>query len=198
MNILQKIAENSSENISLSEDDLNAYWEEIVGNDISPIALNAKHHFVQEFERHVLIESKTSDLYLRSKGWKITVTNNILKTILVSPALVGILSYLGITQLSAIIIPTLLPMLFDIDNIELSKKEEEILLKLPINNTREDFKTADQWYNSLPVSIKEQVNPLDFKDFMEKFVLAGFAKLDKTNRYLLFKKGGNIFKITFE
>jgi hypothetical protein len=197
--ILENLSNSDNEEILISEDTLNDFWNEITGSDKGIASLNAKHIFLEEFKRNTTQEIAGSDLYYRTKGWKIILKKNLLKGIIITPSLYGILSYLDITTgLASIVLPSIIPMIFDIENINLSKKEEEILLKLPIKKAKKQYKTAEEWYESLPKSIQEQVNFLDFKDFMDKLVLGGLAKTNQKEKYMIFKKGKNIFKISFE
>jgi hypothetical protein len=197
--ILENPSNIDNEEISISEETLNDFWNEITGSDKGIASLNAKHIFLEEFKRNTTEKIGDSDLYYKTKGWKIIVKKNILKGIIITPSLYGILHYLGITTgLASIVLPSIIPMIFDIENINLNKKEEGILLKLPINKAKKQYKTAEEWYESLPKSIQEQINFLDFKDFMDKLVLGGLAKTNKKERYLIFKKGKNVFKISFE
>lgn len=197
--ILENLSNSDNEEILISEDTLNDFWNEITGSDKGIASLNAKHIFLEEFKRNTTQEIAGSDLYYRTKGWKIILKKNLLKGIIITPSLYGILSYLDITTgLASIVLPSIIPMIFDIENINLSKKEEEILLKLPVNKAKKQYKTAEQWYESLPKSIQEQINFLDFKDFMDKLVLGGLAKTNQKEKYLIFKKGKNIFKFSFE
>ncbi|MCU0469504.1 MAG: hypothetical protein MUF58_12970 [Arcicella sp.] len=196
--ILENPSNSDNEEISISEETLNDFWNEITDSDKGIASLNAKHIFLEEFKRNTTHETG-SDLYYKTKGWKIILKKNLLKGIIITPSLYGILSYLDITTgLASIVLPSIIPMIFDIENINLSKKEEEILLKLPVNKSKKQYKTAEEWYESLPKSIQEQVNFLDFKDFMDKLVLGGLAQTNQKDKYLIFKKGKNIFKISFE
>lgn len=197
--ILENLNNTDNEEIIINQETLNDFWNEITGLDEGIASLNAKHIFFEEFKKNTIQEIENSELYYKTKGWKITVTKNLLKGILVTPALYGVLYYLDVTAgLASIVLPSILPMVFDIENVSLSKKEEEVYLKLPLNKAKKQYKTAEDWYESLPKSIQEQMNFLDFKDFMDKLVLGGMAKANKKEKYLIFKKGKNVFKISFE
>lgn len=197
--ILENLSISDNEEILISEETLNDFWNEITGSEEGIASLNAKHIFLEEFKRNTSQEILGSDLYYKTKGWKITITKNLLKGVLVTPALYGILYYLDVTTgLASIVLPSIFPMIFDVENVSLSKKEEEVYLKLPLNKAKKQYKTAKDWYESLPKSIQEQMNFLDFKDFMDKLVLGGMAKANKKEKYLIFKKGNNVFKISFE
>jgi hypothetical protein len=186
------------EEIVVTEADWDRWWQELTGGDDSLAALQAKITVMDAFQAVVGTANNTGELYFKTKGWKIVVGNNLVKTALISPLLCGILAYTGISGgLTAAVIPTILPMLLDIQRVELSQKEEEIWLKLPLRQSKDTYKTASAWYHSLPKSIREQVHELDFKDFLEKLIHGGLATEVKKGEYMIYQPGKHKFKITF-
>jgi hypothetical protein len=188
----------NQETYEIDEQFLNDYWLRLVGNETGIAADRSRHIFVEGFKRLSSGEDDPALLYLKTKGWRLSVKDHLIKNLLVAPAIGGLLYYLGYTQIAGFLIPTILPMLFDLRNIELKRSEEEILIKLPIDPKKKEFKTSSQWYHSLPPSIKKQVNELDFMDFIEKLVLAGYAKKNDKDKYLVFQKGKNKFNFSIE
>ncbi|MVM42329.1 hypothetical protein GO730_39245 [Spirosoma sp. HMF3257] len=157
-----------------------------------------KQYFVDEFIYITKSRNISTDLYYKTNGWKVVITKNLIKTAIVAPLLLSIFLYLELNEnLSSIILPTVLPMLFDIENVEITRKEEEILLKLPIKKNRRKFETTEDWYNSLPKKIKKEISEIDFKDFIDKLVLAGVAVDNKKGKYKILDKNNRKFKITF-
>jgi hypothetical protein len=171
---------------------LHNYWK----NELKlPVTDQLIHSFIEGFKQQESNSNSKTLLYLNTNGWKVSIKENLVKTLLIAPVIATTLHYLGFHDLSGFILPTIIPMLFDIENIELDKKEEEIWIHLPVKKFKGQFKSAEDWYDSLPEKIKEQIHPLDFKNFIEKLVFAGLAKQNKIEKYLLFKKEEHIFKI---
>ena len=189
-------AVSSGDDVELSESVLLDWW-----NDLLPDETNSqtgRYIFMMAAKQLTAEASSQEALYLKTNGWKVTIKKNLAKNLVTSSLIGGLLYYLGYTQLPGILLPAIVPLLFDVENITLTKKEEQIWLKLPLRPGRRSFKTAAEFYHSLPEPIRLQVNELDFEDFMDKLVLAGFSRVDDKGRYRLLPKGKNVFHLTIE
>ncbi|MEA5260343.1 hypothetical protein VB264_21265 [Arcicella aquatica] len=178
--------------IEINEKILLEQWSAIFPNlsDISLMA--AEHNFIANFKSAVAEEEKIV-LNLNSRGWKIHLRRALFKSTLSTSLTVAILSLTDFLQLTTTIVSMIVPIIFDIEAIEITRREEEIYLSLPLHRKRKKFMTTDEWYDSLPTSIKEEIKPLAFIEFMEKLVAAGLAK-SKEGKYLVLKKGKEVFK----
>lgn len=185
-----------TQTVSFDNQRLTTYWNRLI-SETGPSALAAQQLLMTHFVQMVAIQSPPETLDMRTKGWKVSVSKSLLKNTLVTATLTSILYCLGETQLASAVFPTIIPMLFEIEQIELTKKEEEIWLRLPIKKSKKQLKTAQEWYDSLPEAIRKQIHFLDFSEFMAKLNLAGYAD-EKQGRYQLFSLGKNKFRITIE
>lgn len=182
--------------MELNEQILQDYWRKL----IDPVAGDAagdqaQRYFIQAVQQAV--DDISGDvLNLKGKGWRVTVKEPLAKSVIMLPAVGALLYYFGIEQVPSIIL-TLLPCLFDVKNIELDRKEETIWLRLSQGDSKLKYKTAGDWYESLPQKLKDQIHPLDFDELMDKLVMGGFAKEKDDERYKVLKKGKHILKITF-
>ncbi|PRY23502.1 hypothetical protein CLV58_14123 [Spirosoma oryzae] len=183
-----------TQTVSFDSQQLMAYWHELVAQTDSSAGV-AQPFLTTQFLQILASQPASEALDMKTNGWKISVSKSLLKNTLVTATLTTILRYLGEAQLATAVLPTLIPMLFEIEQIELTKKEEEIWLRLPVKKSKKHLKTAEEWYESLPENVRNQIHFLDFIEFLDKLNLAGFAD-EKHGRYRLFIKGKNKFKIT--
>lgn len=194
----ETFATTDTQEIELSEAVLLDFWNNISPDETAFAFQHGRYIFIEGVKQFAVATEDQTLLYLKTKGWKITLKKNLVKNLLMVPALSGILHYLGYIQFPAVSLYALIPLLFEVENVKLTKKEEHIWLSLPVKSQTRQYKTAEQWYQNLPKEVKGQINELDFKDFIEKLVIAGFAKTDKKERALILPKGKNIFHLTFE
>ncbi|MCP4370413.1 MAG: hypothetical protein GY797_20210 [Deltaproteobacteria bacterium] len=130
------------------------------------------------------------------KGWRVNVAGSLVHVSLASAITWATLSAIGIatSTIPLVIVPMVAPCLFQIEKISLTRKEETILANLPL---KEEIlcESPDAIYESLPDAIKEQVNPLDFLDFLSKLTEVGQAKEMKDGQYNVRKLGNNTISI---
>ena len=81
----------------------------------------------------------------------------------------------GYTQLPAYVLPAVLPLVVDLDRAKLSRGDRKLLVLLRANAgaaAGSRLKTLDVLYNRLPASVRPEVSPVDFADFVDRLVAA--------------------------
>jgi hypothetical protein len=87
-----------------------------------------------------------------------------------------VLAVAGFDQLPALVLPAVLPLLVDIDRVELSASEEHLLANLRLRpDVVKQAHSPEGLYAELPDELREQVSLLDFLDFVQRLVAAGEA-----------------------
>jgi hypothetical protein len=94
------------------------------------------------------------------------------------------------------LVPGLLPYLFNIEKIRLTASEKEILARLPVKENV-FVGSVEEVYAALPEELRQQLNPLDFRDFVEKLVEVGQADELVDGVFLIKKIGDGTFRVRF-
>jgi len=154
---------------------------------------------IQQTIEGILTEhfNQSGELNFDSQGWKIDVKAQLAKATISAAILWGILIASGATAaIPLTIISAIVPCLFDIEKVTLTRKEDEIVTEL-IRNTDMLEGTPDQLYERLPKKIKDQLNNLDFLDFLDKLVEAGRANTEE-KEFEILPKLKKRFRITLK
>ena len=120
--------------------------------------------------------SLDSAMHARSGGWSYHLKRGLVKTAVLAPIVTATLLSAGVTGLPAIILPLVLPFLFELEKTTLSRRNEELLVSLVRAGATTSAKSADELYQLLPTELKAEVNKLDFLDFIDALELTGHAQ----------------------
>jgi len=110
-------------------------------------------------------------------AWEWDLTDSVMKTLVVSAILTGVLSAAGVKEMAPIVIPTVLPLLFDIKRVRLERKAERIIRI--VGARPEAFNrtgTRADLYKSLPDEVREYLSLHEFSEFIEDALTTGDAK----------------------
>ena len=184
-----------NEYLELSEQELLLYWNkympEIKGLEFSKI------EFINLVKNELVGLDESNQLNFNTSGWKIPLKKKMASNICTTAILAVIIAHFApAVGLLVTLLPGIVSSLFEIENVNLSKKEDTIYAVLPIKKFRNQFKSDKEWYDALPNDIKTQINFLDFQEFLEKLIFAGLAKQNKNDKFLLFQKGNGVFKVS--
>lgn len=158
----------------VSRDDLEQFWW---------------RHFPESFNtrrgRDVFLEAvhyaetggtRSADLEFRLGGWEIDLSKTAVQAGLVTAFLGGALTVLGADQIPVEVLPTVIPLVFDIRRARLTPGEEYVLAELTMHPDVRDGKlTAAQLYDTLPAQIRDDLSEVDFQDFLDACRRAGVA-----------------------
>lgn len=116
------------------------------------------------------------ELHARPGGWIVGLSDAAARGTLAAAVTAGVLAAAGFDQLPALVLPAVLPMLVDIERVELSASEDHLLASLRLQpELTEAVHSPEAVYDRLPEDLRDQVSLLDFLDFVERLVAAGEA-----------------------
>ncbi|MCI0494231.1 hypothetical protein L0Z72_04425 [candidate division KSB1 bacterium] len=190
---LEKMLGSSSktEKINYSQKDLVQIWTELFDRE------EGYDKFEAGFLTTVQPEILTHELAFRSKGWILKINEALLKTGITTALLTTLLYLGGYNMLPALVLPSIIPIIFDLERVQLKSSEKEILVQLFLNKkVSKKFNTPDELYEMLPEVIREQLSRLDFLDFIEKLKQAGHAD-EKEDKIKIYPIGKGKWRISF-
>lgn len=139
------------------------------------------------------------NLYLDTKGWQINLKAGVVKAAVISAFLGGSFLYLGYDMIPGYLLPTVIPLLFEIEKCELSANEESIIQELYLHpQLRDKPRSVEEIYALLPVVTRRDLSMGDFRDFMESCQLAGFVNQLNPKAFTFNPKENPKFRITFK
>lgn len=139
-----------------------------------------------------------SELYIKSKAWTVKLSSGILKSTIMGAILTGIFFASGYTMIPGFVLPAIIPLLFDIEKVHISAKEDFILAQLTLNKQLlNEYQNPELIYDSLPEEITDELSKYDFIEFIEKMVLAGAFEQNKDSEVFIPEDGKTKFKINF-
>lgn len=191
------LIEDSSSNSTVSEADVLRFWNSNVPETESGfLDEEARSVFSSSFLYYSGNPHSNQQLALEPGGWTVKVSNNVLKTSLVAASLAGLLYLSGFDSIPGYVLPTVLPLLIDIEKVKLKKSEEYILAELRLNPEIENREmTAEAIFGMLDESLKSQIALPDFIDFLDKLHISGDATVIRENFYKI--NQNSTLKITF-
>lgn len=171
---LENKLELSNEVIAITQGEINKYWSQLsLDNEFKE--LESLKIVEAVFLSHIG-QKETDKLEFLNGGWTINVKGGIAKSAVGYAVMAGVLTLAGVTNgLALAVLPSILPFLFEIEKVDLNRREKFILAQLHLKkDVREQMHSPEQLYNLLPQDIQDQLNFLDFQDFLDKIDLAGY------------------------
>jgi hypothetical protein len=177
-----------------SERDLMDAWDRVAGSLRLPRQAGAET--VLTVSRDVTLLA-TGDLEPAwGGGWRWNLADGAVRAVATSVLLAATLAAVGIPGLPAIVIPTVLPLLFDIERVRLDREDERVLR---VFGARADAaaRTGDPaaLYASLPDHVRLALSLDEFQAFLESATRAGRAT-ESGGRYEVLPDGETTLRIT--
>jgi hypothetical protein len=141
-------------------------------------------------------EQGGAELALRPGGWTLKLTEGVVKGSITAALLGTILAAVGFPALPALVLPAVFPILFDLEKVRLTKKEEVLVTLLALREEARAGQQPRQLYDLLPPGVREQLSFLDFADFLEKCRRAGVADLSPNQSVALRASDKAKFRVT--
>ena len=157
---------------TLDEDGLATFFESVTGLAASdhPEAISACE---AALEAHV--DPSQPEFESRLGGWIVDLKSSTAKFALSTAVMTGVLVAGGYDQIPAYVLPAVLPLLVDVERAKLNRGDRKLLVQLrnaPGLSMGKPVDT-DELYNALPASVRHQISPIGFAEFVEKLVAAG-------------------------
>jgi len=194
--MVTRLAEVAADPARVSATDLEALWSELFpeGDTATRAGWRA---FERTFTGAVAGESGDETLYLRPGGWSVDVSGTAVKASLVTALLTGVLLASGLTGLTPVVAPAVLPLLFDVRRVRLTRAQDTVLAELRMSEqARQGGLTEEQLYAQLPRRTQDQMSWLDFLDFLDQVRRAGLSDTEASGRVILRPPGHARFRLT--
>lgn len=156
-----------------SQQQLRELWQQLYPLDAA--GAESSYQTVEDAFLAQLHPAVLAELAYKPGGWTIKVSESALKTGLVGALLTGVLISSGLGGIPALVIPAIVPLLFEVEKVRLSKSEQLILAELTWQAEARAL-TAAALYALLPTPIQDELSQLDFSDFLEKCRRAGLSE----------------------
>jgi len=123
------------------------------------------------------MEQSPTALEFRPGGWRVDVAATMVRTALTTSIMTAVLWLSGIDQIPAAVLTAVLPMLIVTERVRLDRRAQYLLTQLQQNvgSAQGLAVHPDVLYNKLPLNIRHQLSPLDFRDFLDAFIASGRA-----------------------
>jgi len=177
-----------------SEQSLVAAWNKIA-NDLGLDASQGRETLLETARDYSLLSAGRLEPEMGG-GWQWNLTEGAVRTICATCLLVGVLAAAGMSGLAPLVLPSVLPLLFDIDKVRLERSEGKVLRIL---GARPDLKQrlgdAAALYESLPAEIRGSFSLDAFEDFLATATRAGVVR-DWDGIFEVLPNGETVFKIS--
>jgi hypothetical protein len=180
----------------VSDDALRVLWSAIGVSDDELDYVAFEDAFLAQVQ-----EGETTSLAFRPGGWVVKASSTLVKTALTTALLaVGLVS-IGAAGIPLLVLPAVLPLIVDVDRVQLSAGEHHLLATLTLTDEARHG-TAEVLYGRLPEALQEQVNEMAFRDFLEKCQRAGLADTTRpadggATTFALHAADQSKFRVTF-
>jgi hypothetical protein len=173
----QHLSSNAEEGSEFSTTQLRYIWEQLSPADAQPD--ETLYQICEDVFLATVNPAQQAQLQYKPGGWTIKLSESALKTGVVTSLLGGILVGAGITGLPALLIPAVVPLMFEVEKVRLTRSEQEVFAELSWRDEARAL-TADDLYAKLPMEIQDELSKLDFFDFLEKCRRAGLVEEQKS------------------
>lgn len=142
-----------------------------IGPDTHPFAVAAAEDALAADGRG------TAVLEVRPGGWVVDTTGSLARAAVTAAVMTAVMYAGGFNQIPAYVLPAVLPLVVDLDRAKLSRGDRKLLALLRVNAGAAAGKpvNTDVLYDRLPASVRPELSPVDFADFVDRLVAAGEA-----------------------
>ncbi|MFI7545583.1 hypothetical protein [Actinoplanes sp. NPDC049599] len=182
--------------VVLSSADLEEWWLDLTGDKFA--SRQGLQILLDVVKNSQSAGEPAADFHFTPAGWEVRLSRATAKGLMTSAILAGLLAIVGADQLPAEVLAVAIPLLFDVEKVELSRGERYLLARL-VEVPGAVGKTMEQkeLYALLPDDIREQTSFIDFVEFLDAFHKAGQADLDNEGGVLLRELSQRRFRLTF-
>ena len=113
---------------------------------------------------------------LRRGNWYIDLPRATARAVLNGTVLTLALAAINDATLPAVVLSVVVPLLFDVEHVKLSATDRYVYALL--RHTSFDIKPIDDWYSDLPSSVRHEIEPLEFRELVERLGDAGLVSVD--------------------
>lgn len=165
--------------IAIDQESLDRFFKKYLGPELLELD---QVEYTQLLLRQV--GESTGELQARSRGWVIHLGRDLAQGALVGSLMAIVMRALSQTDLSLVVLPAILPLLFQIEKAKVSMANEELLIHL-YRKVGSQTMDTEALFQAIPDNIRENVNRLDFLDFLESISEAGLAQEIREGQFQL-------------
>ncbi|MDQ1250277.1 MAG: hypothetical protein QG597_4656 [Actinomycetota bacterium] len=185
----------TGEEVTVSSADLERLWSALIPQN-SFATRRGRDAFLDAIQARAGEDSGTN-LEFRPGGWQVDMHKGLVQSVVAGALIAGLLVVLGSTQIPAALVPTIIPLFFDVEKVRLTAGQEHLLAEIVARSERADGSlTIDELYGQLPAPTRDAVSHLDFVDFIEACRRAGVADVAPDDTVALRALDQATFRVT--
>ena len=123
------------------------------------------------------------EMEARSSGWVVHMKRSVFQATASGAILAVALKIATGTGISVLLLPAIIPLLFQVERTSLSLADERLLLVLHRSGAMKG--SAKDLYQALPKGVRRSVNDHDFLNFLDRVQGTGHAKVDESMHFEL-------------
>lgn len=186
----------SHDGVVLSSTELEAWWLDLTGDTYA--SRQGLQVFLDVVKESQSAGEQAAEFSFTPSGWEIRLGRAAAKALLTSAILGGLLAVVGADQLPAAVLAAAIPLLFEVEKVELSGGERYLLTRLvEVPDAMDTAMTHEQLYALLPDDVRRQTSLVDFIEFLDACHKVGQADVDEEGRVLIRAINDRRFRITF-
>ena len=129
-------------------------------------------------------------------GWRWNLSQGVVRSICVTTFLSSFLLSCGITGITPLFLPAVIPLLFDLEKVKLERSDERVLSIFGArSNVFDRLGDPISLYNSLPPEVRGIMNYTDFLIFLNNSFMAGNAK-KHGDCFEILSSGETVFRLS--
>ena len=185
----------------LTHDSFTSLWAEI---GLKEVDLNGigEQIFEEVFLSSIRTEESgalSEELHYSPGGWILKFWSGATRSVILSALMWAMLSMAGYPQLPIVVIPAVLPLLFDVEKVRLSASQECVYTALTLQpEVREKKLGAEELYSALPEKMRDELSFLDFIEFLEACYKSGLAQKHGDGDLTVHREENRSFRLTIE
>jgi hypothetical protein len=153
------------------------WWDELFPRELA--ASETGWETFSAYLAGALGKPETPGLEFRPGGWTLKIRGPGVTTAITGALLAGALAIAGVAVVPAVVLPALLPLVFQLDHVDITKGDEYILAQLRLRpEVRNGRLSVDQISALLPPDLGQHLAKPDLLDFLERCRRAGLADRD--------------------
>jgi len=128
-------------------------------------------------------------------GWQWNMSSGAAKSVLASALLYGVLVAAGVPGLLPIVVPTVIPLLFEVEKVRLSRAEKNVIGIIGARKDAFDRRgNTRELYASLPDDVRQSVSEREFGEFIDAAIRAGVAS-EEGDIVEVLETGESVFRL---
>jgi len=141
---------------------------------------------------------ESSQLAFQPGGWKVNVTGALAQSAISAALIWGVLTAAQLTTpIPVVLVSAIIPRLFSIERIKLSRVEDEVLATLALQGEAR-VGNAKALFDALPPEVREELNYSDFQALLDKLESAGRGERREDGSFVVYAKGRGKLRVKFE